>query len=87
MAAPRMIGDGVRELYVRGEGSPAFVGVAQAAPGQEEDKADAWTVHGAAGFHGMDQSGDGSFTVRGRILGESLRHPLPGWVNGYGRCG
>ena len=63
------------------------VAAAQAAPGQEEDKADAWTVHGAAGFHGMDQSGDGSFTVRGRILGESLRHPLPGWVNGYGRCG
>ena len=33
MAAPRMIGDGVRELYVRGEGSPAFVGVAQDASG------------------------------------------------------
>lgn len=34
MAAPRMIGDGVRELYVRGEGSPAFVGVAQDASGK-----------------------------------------------------
>lgn len=33
MAAPRMIGDGVRELYVRGQGSPAFVGVAQDASG------------------------------------------------------
>ena len=29
MAAPRMIGEGVRDLYLRGEGSPAFVGVAQ----------------------------------------------------------
>lgn len=34
MAAPRMIGEGVRELYVRGEGSPAFVGVAQDASGK-----------------------------------------------------
>lgn len=34
MAAPRMIGEGVRELFVRGEGSPAFVGVAQDASGQ-----------------------------------------------------
>lgn len=29
MAAPRMIGKGVRELYEKGEGSPAFVGVHQ----------------------------------------------------------
>ncbi|MBI9095869.1 MAG: ketol-acid reductoisomerase [Sphaerochaeta sp.] len=29
MAAPRMIGKGVRELYESGEGSPAFVGVHQ----------------------------------------------------------
>lgn len=29
MAAPRMIGKGVRELYKKGEGSPAFVGVHQ----------------------------------------------------------
>ena len=29
MAAPRMIGKGVRELYEAGEGAPAFVGVAQ----------------------------------------------------------
>lgn len=34
MAAPRMIGDGVRQLYLRGEGSPAFVGVAQDASGK-----------------------------------------------------
>lgn len=33
MAAPRMIGEGVRDLYLRGEGSPAFVGVAQDASG------------------------------------------------------
>lgn len=33
MAAPRMIGKGVRELYVKGEGSPAFVGVHQDASG------------------------------------------------------
>lgn len=29
MAAPRMIGEGVRELYEKGEGAPAFVGVHQ----------------------------------------------------------
>ena len=29
MAAPRMIGKGVRELYEKGEGAPAFVGVHQ----------------------------------------------------------
>ena len=34
MAAPRMIGKGVRELYEKGEGSPAFVGVHQDASGQ-----------------------------------------------------
>jgi len=34
MAAPRMIGDGVRQLYLRGQGSPAFVGVAQDASGK-----------------------------------------------------
>lgn len=33
MAAPRMIGEGVREMYLRGEGFPAFVGVAQDASG------------------------------------------------------
>lgn len=33
MAAPRMIGEGVRDLYVRGQGFPAFVGVAQDASG------------------------------------------------------
>ena len=33
MAAPRMIGKGVRELYLSGEGFPAFVGVAQDASG------------------------------------------------------
>ena len=34
MAAPRMIGDGVRQLFLRGEGFPAFVGVAQDASGK-----------------------------------------------------
>ena len=34
MAAPRMIGKGVRELYQSGEGFPAFVGVAQDASGK-----------------------------------------------------
>jgi len=34
MAAPRMIGKGVRELYLSGEGFPAFVGVAQNATGK-----------------------------------------------------
>lgn len=34
MAAPRMIGKGVRELYEKGEGSPAFVGVYQDASGK-----------------------------------------------------
>lgn len=34
MAAPRMIGRGVRELYVSGEGFPAFIGVAQDASGK-----------------------------------------------------
>ena len=34
MAAPRMIGEGVREMYLRGEGFPAFVGVAQDASGK-----------------------------------------------------
>jgi ketol-acid reductoisomerase len=34
MAAPRMIGEGVRELYEKGEGFPAFVGVHQDASGQ-----------------------------------------------------
>ena len=33
MAAPRMIGDGVRQMFLRGEGFPAFVGVAQDASG------------------------------------------------------
>lgn len=33
MAAPRMIGSGVRDLYVSGEGFPAFVGVHQDASG------------------------------------------------------
>ena len=33
MAAPRMIGKGVRELYEQGEGAPAFVGVHQDASG------------------------------------------------------
>lgn len=47
--------------------SPANIGgvrvmavpAAQAASGQEEDEADAGPVHGAAGFHGMDQARDG----------------------------
>ena len=34
MAAPRMIGKGVRELYEKGEGAPAFCGVAQDASGK-----------------------------------------------------
>ncbi len=34
MAAPRMIGKGVRELYESGEGAPAFVGVHQDASGK-----------------------------------------------------
>lgn len=34
MAAPRMLGQGVREMYVSGEGYPAFVAVAQDASGQ-----------------------------------------------------
>jgi ketol-acid reductoisomerase len=34
MAAPRMIGKGVRELYQCGDGFPAFVGVAQDASGK-----------------------------------------------------
>ena len=34
MAAPRMIGEGVREMYLRGEGFPAFVGVAQDTSGK-----------------------------------------------------
>ena len=34
MAAPRMIGKGVRELYEKGEGAPAFVGVHQDASGK-----------------------------------------------------
>lgn len=34
MAAPRMIGKGVRELYESGEGSPAFVAVHQDASGK-----------------------------------------------------
>lgn len=34
MAAPRMLGQGVREMYVSGEGYPAFLAVAQDASGQ-----------------------------------------------------
>jgi len=34
MAAPRMLGQGVRELYLSGEGYPAFVAVAQDVSGQ-----------------------------------------------------
>ena len=34
MAAPRMIGKGVRELFEKGEGAPAFVGVHQDASGK-----------------------------------------------------
>ena len=34
MAAPRMIGDGVRQMFLRGEGFPSFVGVAQDASGK-----------------------------------------------------
>ena len=34
MAAPRMLGQGVREMYVSGEGYPAFVAVAQDASGK-----------------------------------------------------
>lgn len=34
MVAPRMIGQGVRELYEKGEGAPAFVGVAQDSSGK-----------------------------------------------------
>jgi len=34
MAAPRMIGEGVRETYLNGTGFPAFVGVAQDASGK-----------------------------------------------------
>lgn len=41
MVAPRMIGKGVRELYVKGEGSPAFVGVHQDASGKALDYAKA----------------------------------------------
>lgn len=41
MAAPRMIGDGVRELFLRGEGFPSFVAVNQDASGQALDYAKA----------------------------------------------
>ena len=41
MAAPRMIGKGVRELYLNGEGAPAFVGVHQDASGKALDYAKA----------------------------------------------
>ena len=34
MAAPRMLGQGVREMFVKGEGYPAFLAVAQDASGQ-----------------------------------------------------
>ena len=34
MAAPRMLGQGVREMYVSGEGYPAFVAVAQDVSGK-----------------------------------------------------
>jgi ketol-acid reductoisomerase len=39
LVAPRMIGAGVRDLYVAGRGFPAFVGVAQDASGQAQARA------------------------------------------------
>ena len=63
------------------------VAAAQAAAGQEKDKADAGTVHGAAGFHGMNQTGDGAFSVRIMVLWKNLRHPCVVRVSGCGRCG
>lgn len=44
------------------------VAATQAAAGQEKDEADAGAVHGAAGFHGMNQTGDGAFSVRIMVL-------------------
>lgn len=41
MAAPRMIGKGVRELYEKGDGSPAFVSVHQDASGKAMEYAKA----------------------------------------------
>ncbi len=63
------------------------VAAAQAAAGQEEDKADAGAVHGAAGFHGMNQAGDGAFSIRVMVLWKNLRHPFAVRVNGCGKCG
>ena len=63
------------------------VAAAQAAAGQEKDEADAGAVHGAAGFHGMNQTGDGAFSVRIMVLWKNLRHPLAVRVNGCGKCG
>jgi len=37
LVAPRMIGTGVRELYVKGSGAPAFVGVEQNASGKAKE--------------------------------------------------
>ncbi len=42
MVAPRMIGTEVRESFVRGEGSPAFIAVAQDASGRALETALAW---------------------------------------------
>jgi ketol-acid reductoisomerase len=39
LVAPRMIGAGVRDLYLAGSGFPSFIGVAQDASGQAQDLA------------------------------------------------
>ena len=82
-------GDGMHTIKVTGgvEAVKAAVAAAQAAAGQEKDKADAGTVHGAAGFHGMNQTGDGAFSVRIMVLWKNLRHPFVVRVSGCGRCG
>lgn len=57
MAAPRMIGEGVRELYTRGEGFPAFVGVAQDASGKALE-------HGKALCKAIGSTKKGAIEVR-----------------------